>query len=130
MVMSIRLLDHRTLMRKRGYIGPGPISSTARRFLIHVAVEILKKMVTPELHFKNFQFCVHCNRGTNMCVCQSACKDICNVILGGELDGVSGCLMHERTKGHSFIDRSLASLSLQSVSQAAVQHWCGLFVVL
>ena len=54
-------------------------------------------------------------------------KSFCSTILGGELDGIAGWLMHERGKGLKFIGRSLALLSLPKVSQAAMQHWCGLF---
>ena len=50
--------------------------------------------------------------------------------VGGELDGISGCLMHDRAKGHRFICRSLAILSLPKVSRAAIQHWSGLFIFL
>ena len=66
-------------------------------------------------------------RGLPLNAGKSICKSFCATILGGELDGISGCLMHDRAKGHRFICRSLAILSLPKVSQAAIQHWSGLF---
>ena len=58
---------------------------------------------------------------------KSVVMDLNGLILGGELDGVRGALMHGRTKGQRFINRSLALLSLEEVPQVALQHWAGIF---
>ena len=50
------------------------------------------------------------------------------VILGGELDGITGVLLHERSKSAKLAMRTLALLSIDVVSQASVQHWAGLFL--
>lgn len=49
------------------------------------------------------------------------------LILGGELDGIRGSLMHSRVKGHQLASRTLALLSLDVVPQVALQHWAGRF---
>ena len=51
---------------------------------------------------------------------------VSGVILGGELDGSSGWFRQADEKTHRLLNRTLALLSLKKVSQAAVQHWCGL----
>ena len=47
--------------------------------------------------------------------------------LGGEIDGVSGKVSHSREKSFKFMCKTLALLSLDSVSQTSLQHWAGLF---
>ena len=46
-------------------------------------------------------------------------------VLGGELDGSKGTLQHSRSKGHKFLQTTLALLAMKSPSQAALQHWAG-----
>ena len=52
-------------------------------------------------------------------------QDFCTTILGGELDGVAGVLMHARDKGARLANRTLAILSLEQAPQVTVQHWAG-----
>ena len=58
---------------------------------------------------------------------KSVLQSYCATILGGELDGVAGRLMHARDKSFRLSARSLALLSLPLVPQVAAQHWAGLF---
>ena len=46
---------------------------------------------------------------------------------GGEIDGEAGRISHSREKSFEFMCKSLALLSLDSVSQTSLQHWAGLF---
>ena len=48
-------------------------------------------------------------------------------VLGGEVDGLSGRIMHSREKGFKMMLKTLALLTLDRVSRTHVQHWCGLF---
>eukprot|EP00959_Pyramimonas_sp_CCMP1952_P236423 4940672-Pyramimonas_sp.AAC.1 len=45
-------------------------------------------------------------------------------ILGGEVDGARGRLVHSRTKGHKVVCKTVALLTTDEWSQAAMQHWC------
>ena len=47
--------------------------------------------------------------------------------LGGEIDGVTGKVSHSREKSSKLMCKTLALLSLGSVSQTSLQHWAGLF---
>ena len=48
-------------------------------------------------------------------------------VLGGEIDGLSGRIMHSREKGLKLMLKALVLLTFGQVSQTHVQHWCGLF---
>lgn len=48
-------------------------------------------------------------------------------LLGGELDGRTGVLRHERVKSHKLVNKTLALLSFKTVSQAPLQHWAGVY---
>ena len=54
-------------------------------------------------------------------------QDFDGAILGGELDGVRGALSIAPEKGHKFVGKTCALLSVPKASQVACQHWCGLF---
>ena len=43
------------------------------------------------------------------------------------MDGVTGKVSHSREKSFKFMCKTLALLSLDSVSQTSLQHWAGLF---
>ena len=47
--------------------------------------------------------------------------------LGGGIDGITGKVSHSREKSSTFMCKTLALLSLDSVSQTSLQHWAGLF---
>lgn len=48
-------------------------------------------------------------------------------LLGGELDGRTGVLRHERAKSHKLMNKTLALLSFPAVAQAPLQHWAGVY---
>ena len=50
-------------------------------------------------------------------------------VLGGEIDGFNGRIMHSREKGMKLTLKTLhvVLLTFGQVSQTHVQHWCGLF---
>ena len=48
-------------------------------------------------------------------------------VLGGEIDGFNGRIMHSREKGMKLMLKTLVLLTFGQVSQTHVQHWCGLF---
>ena len=54
-------------------------------------------------------------------------QDFDAAILGGELDGIRGSLGIAPEKGHNFIGKTCALLSVPKATQVACQHWCGLF---
>ena len=58
---------------------------------------------------------------------KSVLQKFCSSVLGGELDGLRGVLMHARDKNFKFASRTLALLSLPEVPQVALQHWTGIF---
>ena len=47
-------------------------------------------------------------------------------VLGGEVDGFNGRIMHSREKGIKLMLKTLVFLTFGQVSQTHVQHWCGL----
>ena len=49
------------------------------------------------------------------------------IILGGEVEGRLGWLMHARSKGFNFTCKTLALLSLPDAPQVTLQHWAGVF---
>ena len=74
------------------------------------------------------RFVTECRRrGLPLNEGKSVMQSFCASILGGELDGVAGVLMHSREKGFRMFNRSLALLSLPEVPQVSCQHWAGLF---
>ena len=56
-------------------------------------------------------------------------QDFNGVILGGELDGVRGSLGVAPDKGHKFVGKTCALLSVPKATQVACQHWSGLYCV-
>ena len=48
-------------------------------------------------------------------------------VLGGEVDGFNGRIMHSREKGMTVMLKTLVLFTFGQVSQTHVQHWCGLF---
>ena len=110
-------------------------------------IDILTKLVEEEGTFKGVykslkyttkgrsrfmkRFVHECKRrGLPLNIGKSVCRQFCSTVLGGEVDGLAGVLMHERSKGHKFIAKSLCVLSLDKVNQATVQHWSGCFCFL
>lgn len=47
--------------------------------------------------------------------------------LGGVPDGVKGVLQHERSNGHTVLNKSFGLLSLKEVAHAPLQHWAGVY---
>ena len=54
-------------------------------------------------------------------------QDFNGAILGGELDGVRGSLGVAPDKGHKFVGKTCALLSVPKATQVACQHWSGLY---
>ena len=54
-------------------------------------------------------------------------QEFYGAILGGELDGIRGTLGVSPEKGHSFVAKTCAILSVQKSTQVICQHWAGLF---
>ena len=47
-------------------------------------------------------------------------------VLGGEIGGLNGRIIHSREKGRKLMLKTLLLLTFGQVSQTHVQHWCGL----
>ena len=54
-------------------------------------------------------------------------QDLNGAILGGELDGIRGSLSVAPEKGHKFVGKTCALLSVSRATQVACQHWSGLY---
>ena len=54
-------------------------------------------------------------------------QDFDGAILGGELDGIRGTLSIAPEKGHKFVGKTCALLTVPKATQVACQHWSGLF---
>ena len=54
-------------------------------------------------------------------------KEFYGAILGGELDGICGTLGVAPAKGHSFVAKTCALLSVPKATQVTCPHWAGLF---
>lgn len=52
-------------------------------------------------------------------------QEFYGAILGGELDGIRGTLGVSPEKGHSFVAKTCAILSVQKSTQVICQHWAG-----
>ena len=54
-------------------------------------------------------------------------QDFDGAILGDELDGIRGALSIAPEKGHKFVGKTCALLTVPKATQVACQHWSGLF---
>ena len=68
-----------------------------------------------------------CKLGLPINVGKEVIQEFQAAILGGELDGIRGTLGVAAEKGHKFVGKTCALLSVRNVAQVACQHWAGVY---